>query len=167
MIRSPSFINVATARKRRIELCIVDSEVKYVRCPWCKTEIEPGAKTCPNCNRLIVINGRERLSSQSRKYTGLLNREGNVLIDHDINEDVKISNEGQDDLLYSDVLKHHSSIEVRSAGSRMGGTHHVKSVRHKIGASDESEQKTRCPNCRTENQKRDRFCKKCGTGISS
>jgi hypothetical protein len=138
-----------------------------VRCPGCKTEIEPGTKSCPNCNRLIVISARDRLFSQSRKYAGVQHQQGKVLVDQDINEDVKIRTGGQADSLYSDVLKSRASIDVRGVGTKMDGTYHVASVRHEIASSDESEEKVRCENCRTENEKKDKFCRNCGTRLPS
>jgi hypothetical protein len=90
-----------------------------------------------------------------------------VLVDHDIDENVKIDSEGQDDSLYSDVLKPHSSVDVRGFGTKMDGTYPVASVRHDIADSDDSEQRIRCPNCRTQNEKKDKFCRNCGTRIPS
>jgi predicted RNA-binding Zn-ribbon protein involved in translation (DUF1610 family) len=136
-----------------------------VRCPGCKTEIEPGTKSCPNCGRLIVISTRDRLFAQSAAYTGVRHQQGKVLIDKDVDEDIKISTEEEDDSPYSDILKSRASIDVRGVGTEMDGTYHVASVRHEITDSDESEQSIRCPNCRTENEKKDKFCRNCGTRI--
>jgi predicted amidophosphoribosyltransferase len=69
------------------------------------------------------------------------------------------------DSLYSGVLKPRSTIGIRGAGSRMGGTSSVKAVRHKITSSNESvfSTSTRCSKCDAEISKNDLFCKKCGT----
>ncbi|MHA2142071.1 MAG: zinc-ribbon domain-containing protein [Candidatus Thorarchaeota archaeon] len=138
-----------------------------MRCPWCNTEIESGVKSCPNCKRLIIIDAQDRLFSQSSEYTGVRHQQGKVLVDQDIKEDVQIETEGQDDTIYSDILEPRSHIDIRGVGTKLDGAYHVASVRHKITASDESDEKTRCPNCGRAYEKKDRFCRKCGAKIPS
>jgi len=69
----------------------------------------------------------------------------------------------------ADVLKPHSTISVKGLGSTMDGSSYVTAIRHKIGASDESEssQRIECRYCGAENDKSDKFCRTCGAGITS
>lgn len=69
---------------------------------------------------------------------------------------------------YTDVLKPHSSVDVKGLGSKMTGSHDVTAVRHRITSSDKSEssQKNRCMKCGSVNDKGDKFCRKCRTRIS-
>ena len=103
-----------------------------MRCPKCRKTLEPDAKICPNCKRVIV-------SSASN------------------------------DSLYADVLKPRSRISVKGLGSKMSGTSHVTTTRHKIPTSDkpDSSLKIRCMKCNTVNDKSDRFCRNCRTRMTS
>ena len=121
-----------------------------MRCPRCKKELEPDTKFCPNCKKLIV------------KDDAVQPRTGHKPI-----RTVDVTS--SDNSSYTDVLKPHSSVRIKGVGSRMAGSPYVKANRHKITTSDESEssQKIRCGNCRTENVKSNRFCKNCGTRLTS
>ena len=121
-----------------------------MRCPKCRKTLEPDTIICPNCKKLLVNDDAVQARAGHKP--------------------VRIKDDGSSgDSLYAHVLKPRSSISVKGLGSRMTGSSYVKANQHKISPSDESEssQRIRCKNCRTENVKSDRFCKKCGTRITS
>lgn len=68
-----------------------------MRCPGCGKELEPVARYCPKCNRLIVISARDRLYSQSSEsYPSVLHQQGKVIVDKDLSEEVKVTAESKD-----------------------------------------------------------------------
>lgn len=69
----------------------------------------------------------------------------------------------------ADLLKPHSTISVKSLGSKMDGSYSVTTVRHKIGDSVKSEfiERIQCEYCGTENDRTSIFCKNCGSRIAS
>ena len=70
-----------------------------MRCPGCGKELEQEAKSCPKCNRLIVVSARDRLYSQSSKsYSGVLHQQGKVLVDQDFSEEVKVATESKESI---------------------------------------------------------------------
>ena len=123
-----------------------------MRCPGCGKELKTEAKSCPNCNRLLVVDVRDGLHSQS-------------IEDH---RPIRIMEGSSDDSQYAGVLKPHSTIDVKGIGSKMTSPPIVTAVRHKITTSDESESslKLRCIKCGTVNEKSDKFCRNCGTRIA-
>jgi hypothetical protein len=69
----------------------------------------------------------------------------------------------------TDVLKPHSTISVKGLGSKMDGSYYVTAIRHKIGDADgyAPSQKIQCGFCGTENDKSDKFCRNCGSSLTS
>lgn len=82
---------------------------------------------------------------------------------------IEVMHNTSEDSPYADVLKPHSIISIKGIGSKMVGPYYVTPVRHKITSSDESDssQNIRCTNCGNENEKSDKFCRNCGTRITS
>ena len=166
-----------------------------MRCPGCGKELKIEAKSCPNCNRLLVVSARDRLYSQSTEsYAGVRHQQGRVQVDQDFNEEIKVTTESEEkiedevdaqskaghkpirtehgssnDSPYAHVLKPHSTIDVKGLGSKMAGSSYVPAIRHEIAAADESEstQRLQCTNCDSEIEKSDKFCRTCGTRITS
>ncbi len=131
-----------------------------MKCPSCRAELELDVQTCPYCSKPVTPDAQARPFIRSREYTGVRQQQGRVLVDHDVDEDATIRSEGHD------RLKPRSRIDVKGIGTRMDGEYHVASIRHQIDTSDDSGQKVRCTNCGLEYEKRNRFCKRCGQGLS-
>jgi predicted RNA-binding Zn-ribbon protein involved in translation (DUF1610 family) len=131
-----------------------------MKCPGCGVELKPDERTCPYCGKPIIAASTGRQFSQRREYSGVRHQQGRVVTDDDVDEETTIRTEEHE------RLKPGSSVDIRRVGTRMGGTHYVDSVRHRI-ASDETEGEIRCVNCRAMNDKKSKFCRNCGTRLPS
>ncbi len=54
--QSPSFINIATPRRKNDGNCISYLEAKQMRCPKCRKTLEDDTMICPSCRTHIVAS---------------------------------------------------------------------------------------------------------------
>ena len=131
-----------------------------MNCPSCGVALKPEEKICPYCGKPIITASADHQFSQRREYVSVRHQEGRVVTDDDVDEDTTIRTEGYE------RLRPRSSVDIRGVSTRMSGTHYVDSVRHRIEA-DESEGQVRCTSCRAMNERKSKFCQKCGTRLPS